>query len=71
MPKSPDIDLDELSREDLVGGEIKNVVLNAARLALQREEQGMVTMQDFREAISMERVGQWNGEKRGRIGFGG
>ena len=71
MPKSTDIDLDELSREDLVGGEIKNVVLNAARLALQRDEQGMVTMQDFREAISMERVGQWNGEKRGRIGFGG
>jgi ATP-dependent 26S proteasome regulatory subunit len=71
MPKAPDIDLDELSREDLVGGEIKNVVLNAARLALQRDEQSTVTMQDFRQAIAMERLGQWNGEKRGRIGFDG
>jgi ATP-dependent 26S proteasome regulatory subunit len=70
MPKAPDIDLDELSHEDLVGGEIKNVILNAARMALERDVQSIVTMQDFREAIAMEQAGQWNGERRERIGFG-
>ena len=37
LPLARDVDLDDLSEADLAGGEIKNVVLNAARLALQRD----------------------------------
>ena len=47
MPVGPDVDLDNLSQEDLSGGEIKNVILNAARLSLQRDCQGGVVMNDF------------------------
>ena len=70
MPVSRDINLDELSKENLVGGEIKNVVLNAARLTLQRGEEKAVTMADFREAIAMERSGQWDSGHQSQIGFG-
>ena len=70
MPLDPGLDLGELSRLALSGGEIKNVVLNAARLALQRDEQGPVTMADFQEALSMEKQGGWSDENRPRIGFG-
>ena len=70
LPVARDLDLEELSRLDLTGGEIKNVVLNAARLALQRDERGPVTMADFREALSVEARGGWNGHNRSGIGFG-
>jgi SpoVK/Ycf46/Vps4 family AAA+-type ATPase len=42
LPLARDVDFNQLSEADLAGGEIKNVVLNAARLALQRDEQGPV-----------------------------
>ena len=71
LPLARDVDLDTLCQTDLSGGEIKNVVLNAARLALQRSETGPVTMNDFRAAIEMERKGAWNGSERAPIGFGG
>lgn len=69
LPLAADVDLDGLSREDLVGGEIKNVVMNAARLALQRGNSEIVTMMDFREAIALERSGQWNSNSLRPIGF--
>lgn len=70
MPLSKDVNLNELSRESLVGGEIKNAVLNAARLALHRDEHAIVTMQDLREAVGMEQSCQWNSDHGTRIGFG-
>jgi len=69
LPLAKDVNLDQLSRVDLVGGEIKNVVLNAARLTLQRAEHGPVAMADFRKAIQMEQEGKWKSEGRSRIGF--
>ena len=71
MPTSRDLDLDELSTAELVGGEIKNVVLNAARIAVRRDDRGPVTMRDFREALAMEQQGRWTDGRRGPIGFGG
>lgn len=69
MPMDPDVDLDELAKEDLVGGDIKNIVLNAARLSLERDENGRVAMADFRRAIQMEISGSWNTGGRRPIGF--
>jgi hypothetical protein len=69
MPLAKDINLDKLSQIDLVGGEIKNVILNAARLALQRDPDGPVTMEDFHKAIDREQSGQWSHNPRSRIGF--
>ena len=70
LPLAQDLDLEELSSLDLAGGEIKNVVLNAARIALQRDECGPVTMADFRDALSMEERGGWSEQNRSPIGFG-
>jgi len=69
MPLAPDVDLNTLSQLDLSGGEIKNVILNAARLALQRNREGPVSMADFRKAIDLEQSGQWSGTVGRRIGF--
>jgi len=69
LPLERDVELDELSVWELAGGEIKNVVLNAARIAVKRDECGPVTMQDFREAVAMEYMGRWNRNHQGRIGF--
>ncbi|MDY0168480.1 MAG: ATP-binding protein [Thermoguttaceae bacterium] len=70
LPLARDVELDVLSRADLVGGEIKNIILNAARLALQRTDAGLVTMHDFQTAIRIEQEGGWNGAHGKRIGFG-
>ena len=69
MPLERNVDVDGLAAHDLVGGEIKNVVLNAARLALRRDDRGPVTMSDFRAAIQMEQEGSWGQANRSRIGF--
>ena len=68
LPLGGDVDIEMLAGEELTGGEIKNVVLNAARLALVRGARGPVTMGDFVEALGMERASTWSGRK-GRIGF--
>ena len=70
MPLSEDVDLKSLSEADFVGGEIKNVVFNAARLAVQRGCEA-VGMEDFQQAVVMEQKGQCNGHNRKRIGFAG
>lgn len=64
------VDVDWLADEDLSGGEIKNVVLNAARLALVRGPEGPVLAADFEQALRMEREGRW-GRRAGALGFGG
>jgi len=68
MPLARDVDLDQLSLEELTGGEIKNAILNAARTALARTPQGPVAMSDFAIAVQMEREGKWS-EKSDPIGF--
>jgi SpoVK/Ycf46/Vps4 family AAA+-type ATPase len=67
MPLGPDVDLDRLAAWDLSGGEIKNVILNAARLALARDPKGLVRMQEFEQAASMSDGSGWSKAKR--VGF--
>lgn len=69
MPIGQDVDLDELSDLDLSGGEIKNIVFNAAALALNRDEHGSVGMTDFRKALALEKEGRWSKKESARIGF--
>jgi ATP-dependent 26S proteasome regulatory subunit len=64
-----DVDIEQLAARDLTGGEIKNVVLNAARIALAREGKGPVTMADFERAIAMETTNRWSKQGGGPIGF--
>jgi SpoVK/Ycf46/Vps4 family AAA+-type ATPase len=64
-----DVDFEQLAARDLTGGEIKNVVLNAARIALAREGKGPVTMADFERAIAMETTNRWSKQGGGPIGF--
>lgn len=67
MPLGDDVDLARLSEADLAGGEIKNVILNAARFACGRDERGRVSARDFERALTMETQGR--ASKRARIGF--
>lgn len=69
MPLADDVDLDLLSLAELTGGEIKNVLLNASRIALARSSKGPVTMNDFSTAVRMEKDGSWNGGAGDGIGF--
>jgi len=69
LPLARDVSVDKLSEEELTGGEIKNVVLNAARLALKRRRNASVRMQDFRRAMEIEKEGGWNETSRGTMGF--
>lgn len=71
LPLEKNVDLDTLSCTDLSGGEIKNVILNAARLALVRGAKGPVTQMDFTKAVEMEKDGQWGQGRKGRMGFAG
>jgi len=71
LPMATDVSLDALAGELLSGGEIKNVVLNAARLALARSTNGPVGMADFRAALAMETTGRWGEPCQGKIGFRG
>ena len=59
MPLAHDVDLEKLSEEELSGGEIKNAVLNAARIALVRGTKGPVTQADFEKAIRMDGESRW------------
>lgn len=69
MPLAKDVNLDALSRQDLTGAEIKNVVLNAARAALARGPRTRVKMADFQEAIAMEVDRRWTADGAKRMGF--
>lgn len=69
MPVAKDVVLAELSTADLSGGEIKNVILNAARLACIRSEDGAVTADDFRRALRMETGERWSRSAQRPAGF--
>jgi len=64
------VDVEKLADEDPSGGEIKNVVLNAARLALVRGPAGPIRAFDCEQAMRMEREGRWS-RRIGPIGFDG
>ena len=66
LPLDDDVCIEKLSATDLSGGEIKNVVLNAARFALSRDAKGPVRMKDFQAALRLEEAGD---ESTGRLGF--
>ncbi|MBN2579345.1 MAG: ATP-binding protein [Pirellulales bacterium] len=68
LPILPEVELDRLCEAELSGGEIKNVVLNAARLAWKRDPAGPLSASDFHEALVLERRGGW-GSNVNRIGF--
>jgi len=70
LPLAEDVDLEELTESDLSGGEIKNVVVNAARVALERDRKPLrVTMQDLRDGIVLVKQGTWTAGSHETIGF--
>ena len=69
MPLAEDVDVERLSETDFVGGEIKNVIVNAARRALLRGEDTRVTMSDFEQAARQERANRWGEDGSKRLGF--
>jgi SpoVK/Ycf46/Vps4 family AAA+-type ATPase len=69
MPLAPCVDLERLVEADLSGGEIKNVIVNAARLALARSASAEVEMADLEQALKQERENRWGAGIRRRMGF--
>ncbi len=69
LPLADDVDFGELRGADLSGGQIKNVVLNAARRAMCRGPESRVSMADFRQAVQAELDGALTADHRPRIGF--
>jgi SpoVK/Ycf46/Vps4 family AAA+-type ATPase len=69
LPLGGDVDVAALAEHDLSGGEIKNAVLNAARLALTRGATGPLTHADFKEAIRLEHDGRLRADSHPKIGF--
>jgi hypothetical protein len=68
LPLDSSVDLGVIAQEDLSGGEIKNVLLNAARFAAARKEADpRLTHADFEEAVRWE--AQARQEKRDPVGF--
>jgi hypothetical protein len=67
LPLGDDVDLPALSETELTGGEIKNVVLNAARFAVAGGADESVGQRDLLRAVKMEVRKKARGE--GRIGF--
>ena len=64
MPLEADVDLERLAAPALTGGQIKNAVLNAARLALTRGADARVGMNDLLKAAGMEAA---SGNKENRL----
>jgi len=70
VPLAKDVDLEELTESDLPAGEIENVVLNAAGVALKRDrKRTCVTMQDLRDGITPVKQGTWTAGSHQTIGF--
>lgn len=71
LPLARSVDVDVLADHDLSGGEIKNVILNAARLTLKRGRRARVRQADFEAAIRRERDGSWTESgAKAVLGFG-
>ena len=69
LPLAADVNFGCLARHDMSGGEIKNALLNAARIALVRAPHGSVAMADFEQAVAMEISGRWAKTGSRSIGF--
>ncbi|GMV92626.1 MAG: hypothetical protein AMXMBFR82_24040 [Candidatus Hydrogenedentota bacterium] len=70
MPLARDVTFDKLSDLELSGGEIKNVILNAARIALHRGgTRTRIAMRDFDQALELSRKGALRKSERRSIGF--
>jgi AAA+ superfamily predicted ATPase len=69
LPLAADVDFERLALHNMTGGEIKNALLNAARIALVRAPKGTVAMADFDQAIAMEVSGCWAKTGSRSIGF--
>ena len=70
LPLAKDVDLEALAAADLSGGEIKNVLLNAARNALARDgAAGRLCMEDFHEAIREVQESRFSEKHARPIGF--
>lgn len=69
LPLAPDVDFAELAKADLSGGEVKNVLLNAARMACGRGGAAAVSMRDLVHAMDQERRDAWSGSARRPLGF--
>lgn len=70
MPLADDVDFDKLAKVSLTGGEIKNVILNAARSAAGRGIDSTVAMDDFEKALELETAERdWVGADWRKIGF--
>lgn len=69
LPLARGIDFEALAEADLSGGEIKNVVINAVRMAISRSPEGPILQSDFKTAIDQELKGSWTRSNRQRIGF--
>ena len=52
LPTTPEVNFEELAKEELVGGDIKNIVINAARIAL-KEKAEKVSQTHFQQAIEI------------------
>jgi SpoVK/Ycf46/Vps4 family AAA+-type ATPase len=71
-PIAKDVDFHALAGHPMAGGNIKNAVLNAARMAAYKKQKE-ITMQDFTDAIEKEAMGQKafeaeaDAETRGRL----
>jgi hypothetical protein len=70
LPLAKDVDLAGLAAAELTGGEIKNAVLNAARMALARGARARVRMRDLEAAVRLELDGRLRREKGRPLGFG-
>lgn len=69
LPLADDVDLDAIAIHDLTGGEIKNIILNAARLAMLADPPANVLGRaELERAIELEQTGRPSGDTR-RIGF--
>lgn len=69
LPLAADVNFECLARHEMSGGEIKNALLNAARIALVRAPRGSVAMTDFEQAVAMEISGRWAKTGPRSIGF--
>jgi SpoVK/Ycf46/Vps4 family AAA+-type ATPase len=68
LPLDSNVDLEALASEDLSGGEIKNVLLNAARFAASRKDADhKLNATDFDQAVRWEL--QVRHQNHNRIGF--
>ena len=59
LPLHKDVSIEKLSKVELTGGEIKNIVLNASRIAILRGKRVRIMVDDFEQAIDLETKGRW------------